>query len=59
LLAALPVHRIRQAGLLPALLALAGEAGPGAPEQSLPDPDRIDAMTAEDLVRMALDGGAE
>ncbi|MFE2042421.1 type I polyketide synthase, partial [Streptomyces sp. NPDC059477] len=52
-LAAIPVGRLREAGLLDSLLELAGLRT--APE---PDNDRasIDAMDAESLISMALDG---
>src|SRR5690606_33992160 len=65
-LAGIPVGRLREAGLLDPLLALADEAdrspavaaasgGEGAPSADGPD---IDALDADSLVRLAL-GGAD
>ncbi|NBH05621.1 acyl carrier protein, partial [Amycolatopsis sp. SID8362] len=50
-LAAIPVDRLREAGLLDALLRLAGpDAGPAEPAEA-----SIDAMDVDDLVSLALD----
>ncbi|WP_181010408.1 acyl carrier protein, partial [Streptomyces sp. SM14] len=64
-LAAVPVTRLREAGLLDAVLRLAENdsggaepAGAGRPGTDLADdPDAIREMEADDLVRMALGGG--
>ncbi|WP_344609706.1 beta-ketoacyl reductase, partial [Streptomyces glaucus] len=61
-LAGLPVARLREAGLLDDLLALAGApdtpaAAPAGPADGGPDGD-IDAMALDDLVRAALKGHA-
>ncbi|MEQ0565333.1 type I polyketide synthase [Amycolatopsis sp. NEAU-NG30] len=48
-LAAIPVERLRAAGLLDALLRLA------EPEAAAPEEDPIDAMDVDDLVSLALD----
>jgi short-subunit dehydrogenase/acyl carrier protein len=48
-LAAIPVDRLRAAGLLDALLRLA------EPEAAAPEEDPIDAMDVDDLVSLALD----
>jgi acyl carrier protein len=51
-LAAVPLSRLREAGLIDALLRLADVNGIGT---ALPDPvDDIDAMDAEDLIRIAM-----
>ncbi|MFJ1707692.1 type I polyketide synthase, partial [Kitasatospora sp. NPDC088346] len=64
LLAGIPMERLREAGLLDRLLALAGPAPHGAgPHTSGPDVAAgsatgagIESMDVQDLVRMALDG---
>ncbi|MFJ6728036.1 type I polyketide synthase [Streptomyces sp. NPDC091281] len=52
-LAAVPVARLREAGLLDALLRLAAGDGPAEPTGG---PDPIEEMEADALVRMALGG---
>ncbi|MFJ9399770.1 SDR family NAD(P)-dependent oxidoreductase [Streptomyces californicus] len=54
-LASLPISRIRAAGLLAPLLALAGTARPATPAPAEDTAD-IDAMDLADLVQLALDG---
>ncbi|GGV50923.1 hypothetical protein GCM10010245_80160 [Streptomyces spectabilis] len=58
-LAAVPVARIREAGLLDALLRLAAPDGTAAPATATPDDDEadasIDAMDVANLIQMALD----
>ncbi|QDQ14873.1 type I polyketide synthase [Streptomyces spectabilis] len=58
-LAAVPVARIREAGLLDALLRLAAPDGTAAPATAPPDDDEadasIDAMDVANLIQMALD----
>ncbi|WP_374205781.1 type I polyketide synthase [Crossiella sp. S99.2] len=54
-LAALPLSRIRDAGLLDALLRLA-DGDPSAVESTVDDGETIDEMDADDLVRLALQG---
>ena len=67
-LAAIPLSRLREAGLLGALLQLARPPGPGdgngngdgreaqrRPDQAAPAADTIDALAPEDLIRLALD----
>ncbi|MGV9315478.1 type I polyketide synthase [Streptomyces sp. NPDC003691] len=54
-LASLPVSRIRAAGLLTPLLALAETARPATPAPAEDSAD-IDAMDLADLVQLALDG---
>ncbi|MFD4686286.1 hypothetical protein ACFWO0_26690, partial [Streptomyces sp. NPDC058461] len=53
-LAAVPVARLREAGLLDALLRLA--PGDGTAEEPAHGPDPIEEMEADALVRMALGG---
>ncbi|WP_345639391.1 beta-ketoacyl reductase, partial [Rugosimonospora acidiphila] len=55
-LAAVPLARFREAGLLPALLDLAGGSGIGPAGSPEGDPDSLDSLDAEALVRLALDG---
>ncbi|KOT31017.1 polyketide synthase [Streptomyces caelestis] len=58
-LAAVPVKRLREAGLLDAVLRLAEPGGGGADNGSADptdDPDTIKEMDVDALVRMALDG---
>ncbi|MGW2283086.1 beta-ketoacyl reductase, partial [Streptomyces sp. NPDC001770] len=54
-ISAIPLARIRQAGLLDLLLQLADPAR-GNGEESRTDAVSIDGMDAEDLIRIALDG---
>ncbi|KXK61173.1 hypothetical protein AWW66_15130 [Micromonospora rosaria] len=57
-LATLPLARLREAGLLDGLLALAGlrdDAVPAPPGPVTDDIDEIDDLDPEELVRMALD----
>ncbi|MEV0505865.1 acyl carrier protein, partial [Streptomyces spectabilis] len=57
-LAAVPVARIREAGLLDALLRLATPDGTAAPAAATPDDEAdasIDAMDVANLIQMALD----
>ncbi|MFI8932078.1 type I polyketide synthase [Streptomyces sp. NPDC053474] len=60
-LAAVPVARIREAGLLDALLRLAAPDPAAAPATAAPDDDdadaSIDAMDVANLIQMALDNG--
>ncbi|MFI1973437.1 type I polyketide synthase, partial [Streptomyces cinnamoneus] len=55
-LAAVPISRFREAGLLPALLRLAdtAEAGPDAPTDD--ETSELDSMDIENLIEIALDG---
>jgi polyketide synthase 12 len=55
LLSSIPLGRLREAGLLEALLELAG-GGDGASQPAAEDPAAIDAMDLESLVSMTLDG---
>ncbi len=53
LLAAIPPARLRAAGLLDALLALAGAGPEEPPAEPDGDLDEIDAMDADDLIGLA------
>ncbi|MEW2525007.1 type I polyketide synthase [Streptomyces sp. NPDC047071] len=58
-LAAIPLPRLRDAGLLDALLELAGRpAGPAEPPREPDEPGSIDHLDSEGLLAMALDNGA-
>lgn len=66
LLAAVPLDRLRSAGMLDGLLALAGDAPGGAPDPSGTGEDgsgaddgAIDEMDLDDLVQAALDSTGE
>ncbi|MBQ6643997.1 MAG: hypothetical protein IJH84_23600, partial [Saccharopolyspora sp.] len=61
LLATVPLHRLRESGLLDGLLALAGEPGCEASSgDSADEPGPgIDEMAIDDLVQAALDGTTE
>ncbi|TYC16102.1 SDR family NAD(P)-dependent oxidoreductase [Actinomadura syzygii] len=56
LLRAIPLSRLRDAGLMDSLLELAGATGRGEPADGGAERDSIDAMDAESLISMALDG---
>ncbi|AWS45592.1 type I polyketide synthase [Streptosporangium sp. 'caverna'] len=57
-LAAIPVERLRESGLLPRLLRLApAEPGRSVPETAAPTDD-LDEMDLDDLVKLALGGDA-
>ncbi|TYB44902.1 type I polyketide synthase [Actinomadura chibensis] len=56
LLRAVPLSRLRDAGLLDSLLELAGATGRGEAADGGAERDSIDAMDAESLISMALDG---
>ncbi|MEM9492492.1 MAG: hypothetical protein AAGC55_25315, partial [Myxococcota bacterium] len=60
-IAAIPLDRLRQAGLLNALLSIANSAASSAdvPDASLGDAPAIDDMDVEDLVNLALSGQNE
>ncbi|HEY7143117.1 MAG TPA: beta-ketoacyl reductase, partial [Streptosporangiaceae bacterium] len=53
--ATIPLHRLREAGLLDTLLQLAGLDGAAAPAAQPATPDAIDSLDAESLVRLVLD----
>jgi hypothetical protein len=56
ILASIPVERLRDAGLLDALLGLADISGESLESREADEKASIDAMDTESLIQMALDG---
>lgn len=58
-LAAIPLGRIREAGLLDTLLRLAGPDTPAPATSTADEGESIDTMDLQDLLDLALDGGGD
>nr|AAX98185.1 polyketide synthase type I [Streptomyces aizunensis] len=58
-LAAIPLGRIREAGLLDTLLRLAGPDTPAPATSTADESESIDTMDLQDLLDLALDGGGD